>query len=51
MDIVGHFRRVLATDTDSGRKYQAYNLLKSGSGFGLNKFATVWNGVFDFCVP
>ena len=50
MDIVGHFRRVLATDTDSGRKYQAYNLLKSGSGFGLSRFATVWNGVFDFCV-
>ena len=51
MDIVGHFRRMLATDADTGRKYQAYDLLKSDSGFGLNEFAQVWNGVFDFCAP
>jgi hypothetical protein len=50
MDIVGHFRRVLDPDAESGRKYQAYDLLKSGSGFGLKEFAKVWNGVFDFCV-
>lgn len=50
MDIVGHFRRVKAADSDSGRTYQAYDLLKSASGFHLNKFEQVWNGVFDFCV-
>jgi triacylglycerol lipase len=50
MDIVGHFRRVRA-DGDSGRTYQAYDLLKSGSEFRLNKFAQVWEGIFDFCVP
>ena len=49
MDIVGHFRRVRA-DGDSGRTYQAYDLLKSGSEFRLNKFAQVWKGIFDFCV-
>ena len=49
MDMVGHFRRVKATDSDSGRKYQAYNLLKSGSGFDSDKFAHLWHTVFDFC--
>ena len=51
MDMVGHFRLVRAAGGDSGRKYRAYDLLKSGSGFDLNKFAQMWNSVFDFCVP
>jgi hypothetical protein len=50
MDIVGHFRPVRAEHGVAGRKYQSYDLLKSGSGFDPNKFAQVWNGVFDFCV-
>ena len=49
MDVVGHFRRVKAPPPESGRKYQAYDLLKSGSGFDSNKFAQLWNSVFDFC--
>lgn len=49
MDIVGHFRRVRAVGRDSGRKYQAYDLLKSGSGFQASKFAQVWDGIFTFC--
>ena len=50
MDIVGHFRLVRAEHGVAGRKYQSYDLLKSGSGFDPNKFAQVWNSVFDFCV-
>ena len=49
MDIVGHFRRVRAVGRDTGRTYQAYDLLKSGTGFHLNKFEQVWNGIFTFC--
>jgi hypothetical protein len=49
MDIVGHFTRLRSTDPDSGRKFRAYDLLKSGSGFGPSTFAKVWNGVFEFC--
>jgi hypothetical protein len=48
MDIVGHYRRLLAAG-DSGRTYDAYDLLKSDSQFGDEAFAMVWNGVFDFC--
>ena len=50
MDMVGHFRRVRCPDPDSGREYDAYDLLKSGSGFDANTFAKVWDEVFDFCV-
>lgn len=36
---------------ESRRKYQAYDLLKSGSRFDLPAFQQqVWNNVFDFCV-
>ena len=49
MDIVGHFQRVPAVNGESGRKFQAYDLLKSGSEFDANRFANVWDGVFDFC--
>ncbi len=47
--IIGHFRLVRAAHSESGRKYQAYDLLKSGSGFDSNKFAQVWDSVFDLC--
>jgi hypothetical protein len=32
-----------------GRSFEAYDLLKSDSGFTDGAFETVWNGVFDFC--
>ena len=49
MDIVGHYKRVLSADPDSARRYDAYDLLKSGSGLDSRTFARVWNGVFEFC--
>jgi len=49
MDIVGHYQ-LLPAPHDSGRQYDAYDLLKSGCGFDDRAFATVWNHVFDFCV-
>jgi hypothetical protein len=30
--------------------FAGFDLLKSGSGLHLNKFAEVWDSVFDFCV-
>src|SRR5262249_27092419 len=50
MDIVGHYRRELCCHRDSGRKYDVYDLLKSGSEFDSAKFAQVWEGVFGYCV-
>ena len=48
-DIVGHYERVEACN-GTGRKYRAYDLLESASGFGEAMFASVWNDIFDFCV-
>jgi triacylglycerol esterase/lipase EstA (alpha/beta hydrolase family) len=48
MDIVGHYKRV-AAPAGEGRSFEAYDLLKSDSGFTEGAFETVWNGVFDFC--
>ena len=50
MDIVGHYHLVAAAPPTNGRRYQSYDLLKSGSGFGPSEFERVWNGIFDFCV-
>jgi triacylglycerol lipase len=50
MDIVGHYKRTPAAEPGSGRRYDSYDLLKSGSGFDYKVFEKVWNGVFDFCV-
>jgi len=47
-DIMGHFRRVEALE-GRGRRYQTYDLLKSGTDFGAT-FEQVWNGIFDFCL-
>jgi hypothetical protein len=47
-DIVGHFRRVDAAD-GRPRRFQAYDLLKSGTEF-RDTFEQVWTGVFDFCL-
>jgi hypothetical protein len=49
-DIIGHFNRELCPHPDCGRKYDVYDLLKSGSGFDSTKFAAVWKGVFGYCV-
>lgn len=50
MDIVGHYERVRSID-GRGREFQAYDLLKSGSGFSSGIFGDVWTHIFDFCVP
>jgi hypothetical protein len=47
MDIVGHFRRVEAQPGE-GRRYQAYDLLGSASGFSRTIFRQVWQEIFDF---
>ncbi len=50
LDIVGHYHDVRSADKDSRRRFQAYDLLKSDSGFNAAGFARVWNDVFDFCI-
>ncbi len=50
LDIVGHYHEVRSADKDSRRRFQAYDLLKSGSGFNPAGFERVWNDIFDFCV-
>lgn len=49
MDIVGHYRLVDALAECGQRKYQAYDLLKSGCRFDTPSFEKVWNDIFDFC--
>jgi triacylglycerol lipase len=49
MDIVGHYQLVPASSEESGRKYRAYDLLRSDSEFLDPAFERVWNNVFDFC--
>jgi hypothetical protein len=48
MDVVGHYKLVDAFP-GSGRKYQAYDLLGSASGFDDAIFEQVWRDVFTFC--
>lgn len=50
MDIGGHYKRVFSAEPESGRRYDAYDLLKPGSGFDSTTFEAVWDGVFGFCV-
>lgn len=50
MDIVGHYKRVPAIK-GSGRVFQAYDLLRSNSGFTSATFDRIWTGIFDFSVP
>jgi triacylglycerol lipase len=47
-DITGHFQRVEAIE-GRGRRFQAYDLLKSGTDFRAT-FEQVWRGLFDFCL-
>jgi len=50
MDIVGQYRPVKA-DAGAGRKFRAYDLLKSESGFSDRMFKEVWSEIFTFCGP
>src|SRR5581483_11421509 len=45
MDIVGHYTSV-AAEPGSGREFQSYDLLESGSGFGKEVFQNVWRQIF-----
>ena len=47
MDIVGQYKPIEA-DRGEGRKYRAYDLLKSESGFGDKIFKEVWKEIFAF---
>jgi triacylglycerol lipase len=49
MDIVGHYKAIKA-DQGGGRKYRAYDLLKSESGFDDKMFKRVWQEIFAFCL-
>jgi len=49
LDIVGQYQAVEAIPGE-GRKYQAYDLLKSESGFGDKTFEDVWKEIFAFCL-
>jgi len=49
MDIVGHYKLVDMDGAGAGRRYRAYDLLESASGFDDIAFAEVWNGIFTFC--
>jgi hypothetical protein len=48
MDIAGHYKRV-PLEPPGTRKFVAYDLMESASGFGDGAFAEVWSGVFRFC--
>ncbi len=48
-DIIGHFHPC-KVNPPAGRERASYDLLCSGSGFGQQRFESVWNDVFDFCV-
>jgi triacylglycerol lipase len=50
MDIVGHYHLVRAPRNQLTRKYDAYDLLKSHSGFDSDAFRKVWDDVFGFCI-
>jgi len=48
MDIVGQYKLIEATG-GGARTFQAYDLLKSDSGFGDEIFKVVWREIFGFC--
>jgi len=48
MDIVGQYKPIVATSGEA-RQFQAYDLLKSDSGFGDEMLKEVWREIFDFC--
>lgn len=48
-DIIGHYRQV-PSGSRSGRRFHAYDLLRSDSGFTETVFKDVWHDVLGFCV-
>ncbi len=48
MDIVGHYCLIEAP-SGSTRRYRAYDLLGSASGFSARRFERIWFAIFDFC--
>jgi triacylglycerol lipase len=50
-DIVGHFEPVLDSKyAGTGRRYSAYDIFESRSGFNKERFKKVWQEVFSFCM-
>jgi hypothetical protein len=49
MDVVGHFDRFKAED-GQGREFQAYDLLRSASGFTKTTFGQVWDSVLAWAL-
>jgi hypothetical protein len=48
LDIVGHYHLVKA-QRGVGRKYQAYDTLRSTPPFPDKNFTLIWNEIFNFC--
>ena len=48
LDIVGHYQLVEA-EPGGGRRYQAYDALKSMPPFTGEMFTKIWTEIFDFC--
>ena len=48
LDIVGHYHLVEA-EPGVGRRYQAYDMLRSTPPFPPKNFTRIWKEIFDFC--
>jgi hypothetical protein len=48
-DIIGHYWQE-QSGARSGRRFHAYDLLRSDSGFTETTFKEVWHDVLEFCV-
>jgi triacylglycerol lipase len=49
-DIIGHFEQKRPPHRTAPRKYRAYDIFGSDSGFREDVFVRVWERVFDHCV-
>jgi pimeloyl-ACP methyl ester carboxylesterase len=51
-DILGHYKRVPVAiqAEESGRQFEAYDLLKSGSRFSDTEFQEIWSSIFGYCL-
>jgi len=50
-DVIGHYQHRLHHDpSGSGRRYFAYDIFPSGSGFDEARFGEVWRQVFHSCL-
>src|SRR5262249_35145206 len=51
-DIIGHYRRdpeIHPGRGVAGRRFESYDIFKSGSDFDRAVFEAVWNDIFTFC--